>query len=103
MAADLEGNNSTGLFIASCIAPNDESGAAVVRPFRDNDLPAIIERVLQNRQMKPTEIEECVNSSTTWVFKDEVLIGRAAIGQVCESQHGPEAWPRIHTAPNHRR
>ena len=81
----------------------DESGVAMIRLFMDNDLPAIIEMVLQNRQMRPTEIEERVKSSTTWVFEDEVLHGCAALGKVSESQHGQEVWLWVYTAPNHRR
>jgi len=81
----------------------DEGGLAMIRPFMDNDLPAIIEMVLQNRQMKPTEVKERVKSSTTWVFEDEALLGCAALGEVSESQHGPEAWLWVYTAPNHRR
>jgi len=75
----------------------------MIRPFMDNDLPAIIEMVLQNRQMKPAQIEERVKSSTTWVFEGEVLLGCAALGKVSESQHGPEAWLWVYTAPNRRR
>jgi len=75
----------------------------MIRPFMDNDLPAIIEMVLQNRQMKPTEIGERVKSSTAWVFEDEDLLGCAALGEVSESQHGPEAWLWLYTAPTHRR
>ncbi|MBS3938740.1 MAG: GNAT family N-acetyltransferase [Peptococcaceae bacterium] len=75
----------------------------MIRLFMDNDLPAIIEMVLQNRQMRPTEIEERVKSSTTWVFEDEVLHGCAALGKVSESQHGQEVWLWVYTAPNHRR
>jgi ribosomal protein S18 acetylase RimI-like enzyme len=54
--------------------------------------------------MKASEIEERVNSSTTWVWDNNgTLLGCAAVGQVRESAQGPVVSAWVYTAPDYRR